>query len=165
VNLFGWLVPGWVKWAALAAVIAVLVAASWTVNGWRHRAHDADTAEKALADYTAQVATRDSAHARDLAATQKHAEDLAKALTAVADAYAQAQAVVPNLPLVEHHDAPPNPAGRCDVPVRSPVFRMCHNAAWSGDSAALAACGANAGDAAGEHPLPPAGLVRPRDPG
>jgi hypothetical protein len=164
VNLFGWLVPGWAKWAALAAAVLLLVGAGWKVNGWRHRAAEADAAEQALADYRTAVLKRDTKHARDLAATQKREADLARALTAVADMFARTQAAIPNLPLVTHHDAPPNPAGRCDVPVRSPVFRMCHNAAWTGDAAALAACGAYAGDGTSGGAVPAPGLVRPRVP-
>ncbi len=163
-SILGWLVPGWVKWAALAAVAALLVWVGWTVNGWRHRAAQADAAEKALADYRVAVSKRDTDHARDLAASQKREADLAHALTAVADAFSQTQAVIPNLPLVAHHDAPPNPQGRCDVPIRGTVFRLCHNAAASGDTAALAACRAYAGDGTPGSPVPAPGLVRPRQP-
>lgn len=163
-NLFGWLVPGWAKWAALAAVVALLVGAGWMVNGWRHRAAQADAAEQALADYQKAVSKRDTDHTRDLAAERQRAEGLAADLAALTTAYTDLLGRIPKLPLVTHHDAPPNPAGRCDVPIRTGVFRMCFNAAASGDAAAIAACGTDPGDAAAGAPVPAAGLVRPREP-
>lgn len=163
-NLLGFLVPPWAKWAGLAAIVLLLMGAGWKVNGWRHRAAEADAAERALADYRAAVTKRDTEHSRDLSATQKREADLARALTAVADMFAQTKAAIPNLPLVTHHDAPPNAVGRCDVPVRSPVYRVCYNAATTGDAAALAACAAYASDGTGRGAMPAAGLVRPRQP-
>lgn len=163
-KLLGWLVPGWAKLAAVAAVVALLAGAGWIVNGWRHRAADADKAEQALADYQSAVSKRDRDHRQELAAERQRAEGLAADLASLTAIYTDLLGKIPKLPLVTRHDASPNPAGRCDVPVRSPRFRLCFNAAATGDAAALAACGTLPGDAAPGPAVPAAGLVRSRDP-
>lgn len=158
------LLPPWVRWVALAAVVGGIAWLGWTVNGWRHAAAERDTAVQALDDYKAQVAARDSQHAAQISEAQQRAAQLAGDLESLQATYHELAIAAARAPLVQYREVPVDAEGRCRVPARTELYRLCHNAAWSGDAAALAACQTGAGDAAAGRAVPAAGLVRPRDP-
>ena len=85
-------IPGWAKWALLAAVVAGIAALGWKVNGWRQDAGRLQEARDEIAAIQRQQAL-------DATAAAKASKDL-EAARAATEALRQRVAAIPKEKLV-----------------------------------------------------------------
>jgi hypothetical protein len=148
------------RWRLISAggLAVLLLWAGWHVRSRLAQA-DADSlaldqARQDMAEMGRRIADAEAIGKADAAAATAYAARAAD-LERQADQLRQAVFVAVQRRNLVTEGTPDAPA-----PVLSRAFRLCWNAATSGDPAAAAACEAGSGDAAGGSAVPAAGLVR-----
>jgi hypothetical protein len=136
-------------WLIVAAVTGVVsFAAGWSANGWRHDAAEKAAIAAAIDRTKAEYTTRDGAfaadQARDAATTAENAklkQEILQQAVALQDAVRGLELVRTTTKVI--HDETGSHA--CPDIRRGTAYRVCINAALSGDAEALAACEAERG--------------------
>lgn len=146
------------------AALGLLV---WRVMDWR-----ADAAElpKVRAEYAQYQSDVEAQRRRDREQAQKDADLAREASSDLAELRAERDrllAAARTAPLVETREvARDTGQNTCPATVRTDAFRLCFNAAFAGDAAAIAACEARGmPDPAGRRAVPAAAVVQPGDRG
>lgn len=133
---------------AIAAAAVVSFSAGWWINGWRRDAAERAAISAAIERTTAAYASRDADHARlqqhDQQVTAENArlrQEIVLQAAALQDAVRGLELVKTTTTVIRDDTGTHN----CPDTRRSAAYRLCFNAALSGDAEAAAACEAQRG--------------------
>jgi len=136
-------------WIIVVAAAVVSFVAGWSINGWRRDSAEQAAIEAAIAKSEAAYKQRDASFAEVLARDQASTAQNAQLKQQIIDQALALQAATRGLQLLEtkgtEHD---QSADVCTDSRRGTTYRLCFNAAVSGDAASVAACEAERGHGA-----------------
>jgi len=130
------------KITAIVAVAAFVAgtAGAWRVTSWAHQAGQTKALKAAYKRHEQQLADRDAAHTEDMWRTQGIVDSTLVAAAADQALVEQLREQLAGVALVESQEVP-SVEGKCTEYRRGARYRVCFNAALSGDAEAIAACG------------------------
>lgn len=140
VTRFPFLASAQFKLIAIIVLTLAVFAGGWTVRGWRESAAKVAAVEQARKQERAAYAKRDREHA----AQAKRDEELLSATALERDLLLEQaerlRAATRSLPLTRTVTKVIHENCSCPDARLAPAVRVCHNAAVTGDSSAIAAC-------------------------